>query len=159
MNLFDLSQNYIALRDMMLDPDMDQEAINDTLEALEGSIEEKADNYAYIIKELDAQMDMLKKESDRLKLLAGTISNNKERLRQSLLNAMQITGKLKFKTDRHSFSVRNSVSVDVFNEEIIPDEYKKITVTVSKTDISNALKKGEDVAGAQLVEKQSVAIR
>jgi phage host-nuclease inhibitor protein Gam len=144
---------------MMLDADADQEAIQDTLEAIDGSIEEKADNYAYIIKELDSQMDMLKKEADRLKTLVGTISNNKDRLRSNLLNAMQTTGKLKFKTDRHSFSVRNSQSVDVFNEELIPDEYKKIEIKVSKTDISNALKNGGEVAGAQLIEKQSVAIR
>jgi hypothetical protein len=159
MNLFDLSKNYLKLRDMMLDPDIDQEAISDTLEAIEGSIEEKADSYAYIINELDAQCEMLKKEIDRLGLLSASIANNKERLRANLLLSMQNTGKTKFKTDKHSFSIRNSRSVDIINEELIPDDYKKITVAISKRDIGDAIKNGIAVSGAVLIDKQSVTIR
>ena len=159
MNLFELTDNYITLREMMLDESIDQEAIQDTLEAVDGSIEEKADNYAYIIKELDAQSDMLKKEIDRLGAKVGYIQNNKTRLKQNLLCAMVGTGKTKFKTDRHSFSIRTSKAVSIIDENLIPDEYKKVVVTVSKKDIGELLKAGLEVDGAELVENQSLSIR
>ena len=159
MNLFELSQNYIKLRDMMLDPDIDQEAITDTLEAIDSGIEEKADSYAYIINELDAQSDMLKKEIDRLGALMAFTANNKKRLRDNLLSSMQTTGKTKFRTEKHSFSIRNSQFVDITDESLIPNEYKEATYKFHKKDIGAALKSGVVVSGAQLIDGQSLIIR
>jgi len=159
MNLFELSQNYILLREMMMDESIDQEAVQDTLEAIEGSIEEKADNYAYIIKELDAQADMLKKEIDRLTIKAQNIKNNKDRLKGNLLCAMVGIGKIKFKTDYHSFSIRKSKAVEILDEDAIPEQYKTVKVSISRKDIGEAIKNGLLVDGAALIENQSLSIR
>lgn len=159
MNLFNLAENYITLREMLLDPDIDQEAVNDTLEAIEGAVEEKADNYAYILNELDAHADMLKKESDRLAQKRQYIMNSKERLRANLLSAMKITGKTKFKTDFHSFYVSKHTSVDVTDEALIPDKFKTYEVKVNKTELKKAMQDDDGIEGAELKESESVCIR
>ena len=159
MNLFNLSKNYITLRDMLLDPDVDQQAVEDTLEAIEGAVEEKADNYAYIIAEIDAQAEMLKKEADRLNTKRASMLNGKERLRGTLLSAMQSTGKIKFKTDMHSFYIMHNSSVEITDEALIPPLYKKYKIEIDKAELKKAMKDDIGIEGAELKESESVCIR
>ena len=53
-SLYELTEQYAAVRDMLFDEDVDEQVINDTLESIEGAIEMKADNYAKIIRETTA---------------------------------------------------------------------------------------------------------
>ena len=52
-NLYQLTNDYETVLNMLYDEDADEQMILDTLEAIEGEIEDKADNYAKIIKELE----------------------------------------------------------------------------------------------------------
>ena len=65
-NLYQLTNNYEIVLNMLYDEDADEEMILDTLEAIEGEIEDKADNYAKIIKELEAKQNARKEEAKRL---------------------------------------------------------------------------------------------
>lgn len=159
MNLFNLAKNYSTLQEMMLDPDVDQQAIEDTLEAIEGAIEEKGDSYAYIIAELDASADMLKKESDRLAQKRQFVLNNKERLRATLLSAMKSTGKEKFKTDTHSFYISKHTNVEITDEAKIPDKFKSFEIKIDKTGLKKAMQDDIGIEGAELKESESVCIR
>lgn len=73
MTLYDLTSDYLYLLDLMGDPDIDIEVINDTLEALDGEIEAKADGYAIIMKELEASAEAIKKEEEMK--ISGTKDN------------------------------------------------------------------------------------
>lgn len=44
--LYELTEQYQAVMDMLCDAEADEQVIFDTLEAIDGEIEEKADNYA-----------------------------------------------------------------------------------------------------------------
>ena len=59
-NLYQLTNNYETVLNMLYDEDADEQMILDTLEAIEGEIEDKADNYAKIIKELEAKQNARK---------------------------------------------------------------------------------------------------
>ena len=50
-NLYQLTNNYETVLNMLYDEDVDEQMILDTLESIEGEIEDKADGYAKIIKE------------------------------------------------------------------------------------------------------------
>ena len=41
-SLYELTEQYAAVRDMLFDEDVDEQVINDTLESIEGAIEVKA---------------------------------------------------------------------------------------------------------------------
>lgn len=65
-SLYELTEQYLAVRDMLFDEDVDEQVINDTLESIEGAIEVKADNYAKIIREMSATAAVIKQEEARL---------------------------------------------------------------------------------------------
>lgn len=158
MNLFDLSEKYIALREMMLNPDVDQQAVEDTLEALDGAIEEKADGIAYVCAEFEAQAALAKSESDRLKERAKAATNGITRLREYLKQAMIKTGKPNIKTALHNFSIGKYKSVDIIDESLVPAEYLKTETKPMKAEMLKALKEGIEIPGAELKENESVKI-
>lgn len=66
MTLYELTTQYQALLELAEDPDVDPEVLADTMDGLDGDIEEKADGYAKVIKSLEAQAAGVKTELDRL---------------------------------------------------------------------------------------------
>jgi hypothetical protein len=105
MNIYELTGNYEHLLNMLYDEDVDEKALLDTLESIEGDIEDKADGYAKIIKELETQSNARKEEAKRLTQSAKTIDNRIKMLKSNLFNCMKITGKTKFTTNLFSFSI------------------------------------------------------
>lgn len=57
--------------------------------------------------------------------------------------------------------VNNAESVEIYDETLIDKKFIKTKVeeTISKTDIKNAIKKGEEVQGARLVRNTRLAIK
>ena len=64
MKLYELAQNYAQLLEMA--EEMESDALVDTLEALQGEIEEKAENIAKLVKNLEADAKIIKEEEQRL---------------------------------------------------------------------------------------------
>ena len=64
--LYELKENYKQIASMLYEEEIDEQCILDTLESIEGEIEEKADNYAVIIKELLGDAEICKQEKLRL---------------------------------------------------------------------------------------------
>ncbi|HEM2439482.1 TPA: siphovirus Gp157 family protein, partial [Listeria monocytogenes] len=67
---------------------LDPELLKDTLESIDDELETKAENVAFVIKELEGQSLILEKETKRLAERKNTINNNVKRLKQSLFDAM-----------------------------------------------------------------------
>lgn len=129
--MYDLTADYMAVLQMATDPDIDPEAIADTLEAIGGEIEIKAENIAVILKEIEAEAAKVKAEEQRLKDRRTTYENNVKRLKVYLFDAMKLTGKEKFKTALFSFNIQKNggkipVIVDVDCSEL-PDDLVTIT--------------------------------
>ena len=98
MTLYELTDDYRNLLEMAEDPDTDPEAFADTLEGIEGAIEDKADGYAKVIRTLEGDAAACDAESKRLRNKKQTIENNIKRMNAALQYAMEMTGKTKFKT-------------------------------------------------------------
>lgn len=158
MNLFELTGQYLALMEMMEDPDTDPQAVADTLESIEGEIEDKADAYAAIRTELNGKINTIKGEVERLKKLSAVIENNVKRMEGSLELAMRATGKTKFKTALHSFGiVKNGglapLEVDEEDATKLPPEFQKITITADNKAIRDYLAAGNALKWARLGER------
>ena len=76
--LYQLTEAYQELLSMALDPDTDPEALADTMEAIEGEFEDKADGYAKVMKEMkvfeDAKREEGKRQIDGANALKATSS-------------------------------------------------------------------------------------
>lgn len=150
-NLYQLTNDYETVLNMLYDEDADEEMILDTLESIEGEIEDKADNYAKIIKELEAKQNARKEEAKRLTESAKVFENRVKALKSNLFNSMKATGKTKFATDLFSFNIaKNGGKQTLTIDGEVPEEYTK-TITENDTDkIRQVLEKGEKLTFAHL---------
>lgn len=159
--LYELTGNYKTVLEMAQDPEIDIQAIKDTLEMIQGDIEEKADGYAKVIKELDGEADKLTAEIKRLTERKSTIQNSIAYMKQSLTNAMTVTGNTKFRTDLFSFNIqKNPPALVVDDEKAIPPEYLiQQEPKIDKKAIISLLKNGEAVPYAHIEQSEGVRIR
>lgn len=150
-NLYQLTNNYETVLNMLYDEDADEQMILDTLEAIEGEIEDKADNYAKIIKELEAKQNARKKEAKRLTESAKVFENREKALKSNLFNSMKATGKTKFATDLFSFNIaKNGGKQTLTIDGEVPEEYTKAVIENDTDKIRQALENGEKLTFAHL---------
>lgn len=126
--LYELKEEHEALMNVLYDEEVDEQTVLDTLEGIEGEIEEKADSYAKIMQLLSADMEALKKEEDRLKRRRETLESNIDRMRRRLYETMKETGKTKFRTQLFSFAIvgnggKQPLKLDVPDVSQIPEEF------------------------------------
>ena len=161
MTLYELTDDYLEIASMIDDPDVDPQTIADTLESIGGEIEDKAENYAKVIANATAEADGLAKEIERLTRRKKAIETNARRVKDTLQNAMVITGKTKFKTPLFSFGIqKNPASLEIAEGTAIPERYLiPQEPKVDKAAIKAALKDGEVIDGCTLVQGESLRIR
>lgn len=156
--LYELTEKYRGLLEVA--DQVDQEAFETTLESLDDAIEDKAESYAIIDKELEAQEDKFAKEIKRLGERKKAISNNRKRLKEDLLNGMKMTGKERFKTELFSFWIqKNPARLVIKDEKLIPKKYyvkqdDKLDTVSLKKDATN-----EEVSGVTIEQSEGVRFR
>lgn len=163
-NIYELTQDFLTIQEMMEDPELDPQTLADTMEAVEGELEIKAESYAKIMKNLDGDVEALENEIRRLTSRKKSIEENIKRMKAALQGMMEVTGKTKFKTDLFSFGIQKnapSVVIDVEDVYDIPEDYLKYKAPeINKTAIKEAIQKGENLEGiAHLEQSHSLRIR
>lgn len=126
-----LTGDFMNVLALASDPEIDPQAITDTLEAINAEIEVKAENTAIIMAELTAEAEKIKAEETRLNERRKILEAHAARLKDGLYNAMKATGKEKFKTTLYSFAIQKNggkqpVVVDV-ECSALPDDLVTIT--------------------------------
>lgn len=157
MNLYELSQNYLAVQDMDLEP----ETLKDTLDSIEETFEDKAENIAKLIRTVEAEEKAFEAEEKRFNTMKKSRANKKQFLKQYLEDNMRLIGKTKFKAGFFSFAIQNNKpSVEVFDEVLIPKQFLiEQPVKIDRAGITELLKAGEEVPGAKLKHSSSLRIR
>ena len=158
--LYNLTAEYMELLAMAEEEDLDPQTLADTFESLQGEFEEKADNYAVMIKSLKGQEDMLDTEIKRLQERKQMLANNQKRLKESLENAMNLTGNRKFKTLLHSFNIqKNPPSLYIDDPESVPEAFYTLKKVFDNAAIKSYLKENGQADFAHLVQGESLRIR
>jgi hypothetical protein len=140
MNLYEIGQNFLYLASLLQDEETDQQLILDTLESIEGEFEDKADNYAKIIKSLESEVSALKEEETRLANRRKSRENNIKLLKTNLENVMKATNKTNFKTLLFNFNIAKNggkapLKIDIPVEKIPVEYFKERT----EKDLNNDL--------------------
>ncbi|EAC5051979.1 siphovirus Gp157 family protein [Listeria monocytogenes] len=139
---------------------LDPELLKDTLESIDDELETKAENVAFVIKELEGQSLILDKETKRLAERKNIINNNVKRLKQSLFDAMITAKKQKIKTNLFTLDIRkNPPSVIVEDESKLLNYLIEEPKKLDKTKLGDDLKKGIEVPGAKIVQTERLQIR
>ena len=142
-SMYKLTSDYEAVLQMVYDDERDEQTIIDTLEAIEGAIEDKADGYAMIIKSLDADAKGIDAEIKRLQSRKQTLSNRAERLKRQLEDTMRSTGKTKFDTLLFGFRLQKSGGKRALVLDCEPNQLplclQKVTVAANNDAIRQLL--------------------
>lgn len=156
-NLFDLTSDYLQILDMMDDPDLDQQTLKDTMEGIEGALEDKFDNYVYVAKQEQGDIDVLGETIKQLQARKKSKEENLKKLKKVMTDVMNVTGKIKFKTAQHSYWVQKnpkSVVIDTENVRDIPEDYLTFKEPeANKTAIQKAIEEGKDFSGLAHIEQ------
>ena len=131
MNIYELTEQYLQLQMLLEDAEADAQTVADTLEAIDGEIEAKADGYAMIIRNMEGSLTAIKAEQERLTAKKTVLETGILRLKKNLEEAMRKTGKTKFKTELFSFGIQKNggkapVILDVKDTSELPDELVRI---------------------------------
>ena len=105
MRLYELSEQYEILEQMLYDGETDEQTIRDTMEAIFGEFEDKAESYAIIITGMKADIEALKSEESRLNARRTSLENRQKALKTTLMENMKAIGKTKIKTPLFTISV------------------------------------------------------
>lgn len=117
---------------IMLEEEPDSEVLKDTLEGMGGELDSKAENYVYVIKEYEIQIEAIKKEKARLDARMKTVENSMNRLKDALKGAMEVTGTKKCGGNIYTITLKNGADqLGEFDESLIPEKYfEKIPATL-----------------------------
>lgn len=157
-SLYELTGNFLTAQEMLLDDEIDTETILNTLDCIDCMIEEKADNYAKIMKYAEGQISILKKERERLYQREKMLEEKCKKMKEHLKESLEIVGKTKFKTALYTFSVCQNggaqpVKLDADVKDI-PEEYVIPQPPKPNTDaIREILLKNEHLTWAHLEER------
>lgn len=156
--LYEMTAQASELYELLQNEEIDEQTFLDTLECI--GAEEKVEGYCQVLKELQADFDKFKAESDRLAARMRTAKNGIDRMKDSLLSFLKASGQSKVKAGTFTVSVGTSKQTNIIDENLIPAEFKiPQPDKLDKTAIKKAIESGADVLGAEVIIKESVRIR
>ena len=158
--LWEIDEQIRNMTEMLVDEEtgeINEEAL-DTLEQLELDRDIKLENCGIVMKNLRAEIEAIQAEIKALKKRATAKANKYDRLAEYVKRSLD--GET-FETSKVAYSYIKSQSVDVVNEELVPDEWCKFETTRKPvvSNIKKALKDGEQVPGCVLVENMNLQVK
>lgn len=163
MKLYELTENYAKVWEMLNSGDTDLQVIKDTLESIECAIEVKAENSVSLIKNLEVYSNGLDVEIKRLQAKKQANDNNVESIKTYLFSQLDLIDKSEIKTPIATIKQQsNPPAVFILDEKKIPSKYKikvPASFTISKKDIADDLKNNVKVRGAELKQSKRWVIK
>lgn len=161
MKLYELTEKYAVLAQMISDDETQTEALGDTLQALNDAIEVKAENIAKLIKTIDAEAEAMRNEEKRIADRRRAIETKRDGLKRYLEEQLSIAGMDKVKTPIFTVALQNNPpAVQILDEFLIPQIFFTTPApALNKALLSERLKAGEEIPGAILTSGKSLRIR
>ena len=127
----------------------------------EDELSTKSVKYGYVVKALEYDVNIIDDEIKRLSQIKKVRQNAIERLKNVLSITMQSFNIPEIDTPTMKINFRKSSSLEITDEDLIPKKFitVKQSTTIRKADIKKAIKEGEQIEGARIVENQNLQIK
>lgn len=161
-SLYKMTRDIIAVKALLEDSSVPEEAINDTLDGLEMAVADKAHGLGAMMLEWEAYEGSVKEAADRMLARHRALRSKRERLKGYLLNCMVESGVEQIKCPEFEITVvKNPPAVEILEESDIPPAFMEVKLSKKpvKKAIKEAIQKGEDVPGAILTEGKRLRIK
>ncbi len=158
MTIYEMTNAARELYEMLSNDEIDEQTLQDTLEAL--GTEDKLESYCKIIKQYEADTVNIKEEIQRLQNRKQTAENAIIRMKQAIQMYLDSIGASKAKAGIFSVSKRFTKAVSILDETVIPCQYwEEQKPKLSKAKIKEDINRGIEVNGAVIVENLSIMIK
>lgn len=158
MNIYELTEEFIKIQSLIEDNEGElSEEIEKLLEIHGENFRDKALNYSKFIRQLNLEAELLEKEEKRL--YAAKVAKTKlaDKLKNNLSEFMKLTNMDKVDLGLFKLSFRKASAVNIIDE--VPDSFMRIVKSPDKTLIAQAIKDGEAVPFAEILETKHLQIR
>ena len=153
MKLYDITEIYENLEN--IDDDV---AVAAAMDSVDAALEEKLESTAKVIRNSEAEA--LEAEEKRLKARKMAVKNRIADIKGYVQQNLEAMGKDKVTSGIFKWSIQaNAASVNILDEDLIPDAYWKIERKPMKTEIKKAIEAGELTEGVELVRTKSLRLR
>lgn len=160
LTMYEILTQIEQLTDRLIDPETGEvnEDVLDELDAMNVAYEAKVDNIACLIKSLRGEATAITAEAENLIGRAKRKVKKADSLEEWL--SQLLDGKA-FSSPRCEISFRPSERVNVIDESMIPKEYVryKTTEAPDKKAIKAALKEGNSIPGAELIQRKNIQVK
>ena len=168
MNFYDVTKDYIERMEFLeqginaetgeMTDNTNQLAIWN--EELTKDLKEKSSNVIAVVRNQELTIEALDNEIKRLKAMKDGIENRLDKFKAYIKNAMITNNIEKIDTNLGSIKFTKSTSTEIYDESLIDKKFIETVTTekISKEKIKKALKSGEEVQGARLVENKNLKI-
>ena len=166
--LYELNQQYKEFIDAVERGDIPDEAIADTLEAMNNDFDDAADNIACMIKSARREAEAMRDEERALAERRRAVERRAERLTEYLTEQMRQRDCKAVKTARNALSLRKSTAVEVESAGALVEwaklhnRFELLTYKQpepNKTELKKALEAGDSIAGAHIVERMNLQLK
>lgn len=124
-SLFELKGEYLQLMEWMDDPEVDPQALEDTLESVKYELATKAQGYVQVVENFKADAEMFSKQAKLFKEKADRAQKNADKLLKVLKSAMEETGQKELKTDLFTVKiVKNGGKQPLVIDGDVPEQFK-----------------------------------
>lgn len=158
LSLYNIKNDFIELFEKAQEGELTQEEYQKQGQELALALKNKSISIIGYLRNQELTSEAIKNEIDRLNTIKKAIDNKVDKFKEYVKLNMQDLGLEKIDTELGTLSVaKNPVSVEIYDETLIADEYKKekVTTSIDKTAIKSAIKEGKEVQGARLVENKT----
>lgn len=160
MKLYELTQNYLNLLDLLENPEVPKEVIESALEEVEGNFEDKAENIAKLIRSLEFDIKGYKEEESRLSARRKTLENKVQGLKEYLQSSMKALERDSIKGKLFTvYTQKNQPSLIIEDIDKLPKEYKRTVEESDNKKIKEGLLNNLKIPGARLERGESLRIR
>ena len=148
--LWNLTGEFQSLYELATEED-DEQAFLDTLEALKGELEVKAEGYVHVIKQLDMEANECRKVMEAFKAKKEIRDNHIKRMKEALLLAMEAAEIDTLPAGEFTLKIAKNGGLQpmVITGEV-PDSFKKVIYEDDKDLIRKALNDGGELEFAHL---------
>jgi uncharacterized protein YPO0396 len=156
VTLYQLTSDLVALDELLQRvTEGEEEAAEELNKEVLQLVQNKTDSIVYFDEYMEDTLDIIEKRIKDLRQLKQTIENKKESFGKYVLHCMGNLGTSELRGQIKKIKVMPpSKSVEIENIDLIPAEFLKVKKEIlpMKVEIAKAIKSGQEVAGAKLVE-------
>jgi Arc/MetJ family transcription regulator len=158
MNLYEMTVAANQLYDLLTSGEIDEQTFNDTLQAM--GTEEKLESYCKVIRQLEADAEMLKAEKERIEKKKKTVDASIDRMKKAVVDFMKAQGTTKSSAGTFTVALSTSKAVNILDESKVPVRFLvEQAPKIDKSSIRAELMSGAEIEGCELQINEGVRIK